>query len=483
MDDASKTPQTPNNDAPESASPFANNPQPASPQQPAAGLAGASSQTPGQGETTVPSAPEVPAAAETPAVPAASVPEPAPAPEWRPVSADPDAASVPPAGRPVYTPADQAADAAPQQPGFDGAQTAPQPDFAQPAGYQQNQPYEPYAAPQQPGSVPPGSVPPGAVPPQGAYPPNMPPYGYQPPKQTSGKIIGALVCGILAILFCWTIVPSIILGIVAIVLAGKGVRESGRDGKATGAKVCGIVGIVFSVLTLVAVIALGAVVGMAIDQAERNGSIRIEATDSWDDDSVHHPEGDAGNSANSGNAAPDGSSALGTGEEAIRSAATAQMDLLVAKDPAMVQELARELDDEMRDSTEYLAGGNGISLTDAGVDPAALAQWILDGMTYTVDDVYAYSNGSEADAYLTIDMRDVSAFSTLYYDKLGDALAGTSGVTADQLKSIVSSCVNSAMAESQGRTPVTYYIEFENRGGTWTPDDGWYDDLVEYCFY
>ena len=326
-------------------------------------------------------------------------------------------------------------------------------------------------ASQQPGSVPPGFVPPNAVPPQGAYQPPMPPYGYQPPQQSSGKAIAALVCGILAILFCWTIVPSVILGIVAIVLAGKAIKETGKDGKTTGAKVCGIVGIVFSVLTLIAVILFGMLVGYAVNQADQRGSFAADSLDELGISEVT-PRSDQGVD----------STVLEANEQAALDVATAEMDKLVAKDSAMVQEMARELDDELRDSTEYLVGGNGISFADAGVDAQALAQWMLDDMTYTVDEVYAYTAGNEADVYLTIDMRDVNAFSALYREKLDAALRGVSGVTKEQAVSAVSSSLNAAMTECTDRTAVSYYIEVEQKGGSWAADHDWYDDLVEYCF-
>lgn len=80
---------------------------------------------------------------------------------------------------------------------------------------------------------------------------------------TSGKAIGALVCGILAILSCETVVFGIVLGIVAIVLAGSALKDRIGDGKAVAGRVCGIIGLVLSTLVLLSYLVLGAI-GLAM---------------------------------------------------------------------------------------------------------------------------------------------------------------------------------------------------------------------------
>lgn len=143
----------------------------------------------------------------------------------------------------------------PQQPG------APQPP-AQPP-----QPTEPVAPPPspeqstqayQPGQqaeqatqayqAPPAQPPIGGAPSQQPYPA----YGAPAPSQpSSGKALAALLCGIFAILLSGTIFFGIVLGIIAIVLAGQYVKSFGKDSKATGGKICGIIGIILSVIALI----------------------------------------------------------------------------------------------------------------------------------------------------------------------------------------------------------------------------------------
>ena len=57
-----------------------------------------------------------------------------------------------------------------------------------------------------------------------------------------------------------------------------------------------------------------------------------------------------------------------------------------------------------------------------------------------------------------------------------------SGLTTEQVTSAVNAAVTGAMAEGTDYTDVSHYIEYENKGGTWTPDEHWYDDLVEHTF-
>lgn len=115
-----------------------------------------------------------------------------------------------------------------------------QPYGDQPSGDQ------PYGAPppgqqppeqQPPGQQPYGTPPPGGAP-YGQQPPGQQPYGQpvygagqpaygtgQPGSRPKGMAITALVLGIVALLFSWTLIGGVLFGIVAIVL---GIMASGR---------------------------------------------------------------------------------------------------------------------------------------------------------------------------------------------------------------------------------------------------------------
>ncbi|GAA5046352.1 DUF4190 domain-containing protein [Nocardia callitridis] len=92
-------------------------------------------------------------------------------------------------------------------------------------------------------------------PPQGQYPP--PPQGGQAYWQESpkgkGLAITALVLGIIALLFCWTLIGgylfgvfAIILGVIAVIRARSG--RSGGAGMAITGLILGVLGLVGAVL-------------------------------------------------------------------------------------------------------------------------------------------------------------------------------------------------------------------------------------------
>lgn len=99
-------------------------------------------------------------------------------------------------------------------------------------------------------------------------PPNGPygndPYANQyqqgpPPKRGKGMAIAALVLGILALLFSWTVIGGIFFGLIAVVL-GLIASSKAKKGRA-GGRGMAITGIVLGVVSIViagALIALGA---------------------------------------------------------------------------------------------------------------------------------------------------------------------------------------------------------------------------------
>ena len=119
-------------------------------------------------------------------------------------------------------------------------------------------PQSPYPPPQGGGYPPQPPYPPpqgGGYP--GAYPPPPPaPYaGYAPPPvgPKNGLGIAALIVAIIGLVFCWTVVGGIILGVVAVII-GFLARGRVKRGEASngGVAIAGIVlGIVAIVLGLV----------------------------------------------------------------------------------------------------------------------------------------------------------------------------------------------------------------------------------------
>lgn len=290
---------------------------------------------------------------------------------------------------------------------------------------------------------------------QGAYPP--PPVAPAYAQKSNGKAIGALICGILAILFSWLPLLGIILGIVAIVLASKSVKQFGRDGKATGGKVCGIIGIVFAVLGFIFWGIVSCAVIAAAPYAD-TGYSELDEVISTDD---------------SGSVSTD----LTEAEQQAEAAATAELDKLVNQDEATVQYLASELDEGF---TEAMDVGH----TDLGIDPADLARWMLTDLTYTPDGVYVYEEDGEGTMYADIEMRDSYAFMLNFYDKV-NALTGSEEVktmTEDEAKARIGELYYEAMDETTDMT--TYYatVDLVKEGDQWVVDQDSWEEELDYMF-
>lgn len=317
----------------------------------------------------------------------------------------------------------------------------PAPGQAQPA--QPYQPAVPCGQPQQPFA--PGQ-------PVDPYGQPMPGYYQQPAK--SGKATGALVCGIFAILLAWMILPSIILGIVAIVLAVKAVKEAGKDGKATGGKVCGIIGIVLSVLSFILYMVIG--FGALAYIAANPGSVTVTDNTPYSDTS-------------SGlNATED--------EKQAEAAAQAELDKLKSKDTALMQQLATELDTEFAD-------GAGYSLTELGVDPMAFAQWLLADFDYQLDGTYTSSDGTGT-TYADVTMRDVYAFAGTFMTDASEFSNSAEIGSMDEaaMKAKLGELFNAAMDKIADMTENYVGIDLVKQGDTWTVDqDSWADEM-EYLF-
>ena len=281
----------------------------------------------------------------------------------------------------------------------------------------------------------PGSVPYGQQPGQ---PFSQQPAGYyQPvPPQSNGKAVGALVCGILAILFSASILFGIALGIVAIVLAGQAVKQAGRDGKATGGKVCGIVGIVLSVLAFVLYVVIGVgvlafVVG-ASDEYDRTYS--SESSDL---------------------------SSITQGGQQMEAAASEKLDLLKSKDAALMRKIADQADEQLADATGY-------SLTDF--------DYQLGG---------AYDNGDgTGTVYADVTLRDSMAFATTFMEDAQAAIDAGDLQSLDEAgaKVLLGELYQAAMDKTTAMTTDYVSLEVVKNGDSWQVDEDSWGDELDYLF-
>lgn len=276
----------------------------------------------------------------------------------------------------------------------------------------------------------------------------VPPYTQQQFNSLDGKATGALVCGILSILLCSTVILGIALGIVAIVLGAQVAGRMVSVDRARVGKVCGIVGLVLSILfglffTLViaAILNVGTQSGAFGDMAGSFESA-LPSSSSSDQDS------------------------------AVRQAADDTMAGMRDMDADKQAKLAKKLDAGFEDTA-------GMGLSETGVDPKELVSWLVSDMSYDIDTVDV--QGSTATAYVTVDSRDVDGFTdTVEHDM--DAYMGSRTYTDTSSLSDVytkmGEFMRSSMAQT-GNSQKMISLDFSNEDGSWAVDES----SMEYAAY
>ena len=313
----------------------------------------------------------------------------------------------------------------------------PQQPSQAPYGQPQQPAQSPYGQPQQPGAVP------GGIPYYGD--PSM--MG-QPVPQAGGSGVAALVCGILAILFCWAPVIGIVLGIVAIVLASKAVKRGVRNGKVTGGKVCGIAGIVLSVIMFILAIAVVGIATVSVvsdtDASDTARSYSYSSTDAED--------------------------------AAVQDAACAQLDKLANQDPEQIAWLGQKFD-------EMFASNTGYSLAQLGVDPAAVAMWMTTDFSYTPDGAYAYSDGTGT-MYAETQMRDIYAMLPAFNDGVQDLTDSGAVDGLDEAAALLQlgQVLSSAMESTTDMTEYYTALDVTKQGDAWTVDQESWEEELEFMF-
>ncbi|MFR3272592.1 MAG: DUF4190 domain-containing protein [Slackia sp.] len=412
-------------------------------------------------EPAAPAAPAEPSASVEPAAPAAPAAPVEPAAPVAPAKPAAPAAPAEPA-TPSEPPAPEAP-MAPTAPAVPVAPAAPQPAPAsapqvEGAAQMPQAPQQPTTAPTQPfdpAQQPAQPVPGPAQAPYGAYPPPPAP-GY--PAPSNGKATGALICGILAIVFSFIPIVGIVLGIVAIVLASKAVKFAGKSGKTTGGKVCGIIGIVFSILWAI----FSFVLTMGI----------IGSINAYESDYV--PSADV--PASSSPLAED----MGAEEQAIADLVSTELDKYKNADSAVLSALGAEYDDEDLVTID----GVDMSLSDLGIDPNEVAVWATTDFDYSIDSVYIDSDGATATVYVDTTERDFFEMGMLFNDLLNEYISSGAADAADleTAKAKVGELYGQAMAESTAMTD--YYAAFDmvNEGGTWRIVEDSLEEELDYVF-
>lgn len=288
--------------------------------------------------------------------------------------------------------------------------------------------------------------------------------------QAHGKGSGtaALVCGILAIAFCGFPIVGVILGIVALVLAGKAVKRVGKNGKITGGKICGIIGIVLSIVMFVAGVALAMWSATYLSDYEE-----------WHDLGLTDSSGSANQLFSDGNAGSDDEEIA---EVAARKAVEQKLDALANGDAAQIAAIADLADSGFYDQL-------GLHFSDINIDPEEYARWMTERMSYTVESVYLHEeeDNEVATVYVDITTRDVFAF----IDELGTNIddfanspEGDAISSDEELNAALERLFRTTMTSASSNDYATNYAMFTvtKQGSSWIVDQDTWDYEIDYMF-
>lgn len=276
-----------------------------------------------------------------------------------------------------------------------------------------------------------------------------------PQAVPTGKATGALICGILAILFCAIPIIGIVLGIVAIVLAGGYIKSGGTSGTAKGGRICGIIGIVFSVITIVVTTIL-IIIAINTPQGYYYESFSSTPYNSTLDQ----------NSSSAANTY--GSSSTDTEEsKAVEAVATTELDRLATADPTLVAQIVSMVDSSMMNDYD-------VQFSEFGIDTKDYVTAMLQGFSYKDTYVALASSSNTANFACEIKIRDILDVMDLFYDMAEETAEGTSPTAAGQ----------EFMQELQELDlDSTYFnITLTSNGGSWTIDQESWDDELTYMF-
>lgn len=281
---------------------------------------------------------------------------------------------------------------------------------------------------------------------------------YVPANKPSAT--GALVCGILAILFCGVPIAGIVLGIIAIVLAGKYYKAGGTDGQGKAGRICGIIGIILSGLMIVVTCILLIVGLQALDEADV-------------DDLVYE------SIVTSSSSAVDTSrqSEFTAEEQELIDLVDVQMQKLKNQDPDTVATVARIIEESLNDELEDI----DVTFAQLGISSTDIAKSMLQGFDYTP--AFASVYGDEGSVSYDVTVKDISmvgsAFTANVYNLMDDLEAVTS--TADGYRLIGQALID-AVNETDPSTDGYMSVELVQGPSGWTIDAESWNDNLEYLF-
>lgn len=293
---------------------------------------------------------------------------------------------------------------------------------------------------------------------QSYYPPSLP--------ALSGRAVGSLVCGILAILFFAVPLVGLVLAIVAIVLALRSNKLFGKTGTSKGGLVCGIVGAVLSVVTVVATVLLTLTLMQAIDEGELGFNF----------DAVFNPSYAAQSSGSSSGF--DYSSYLNADEQEAYNAVNDRLAAIQSNDAQTLQEIATTVDQSFQQAY-------GTSMQSCGIDPTTYMQSMTANFSYDIDTVVV-ADTADGRSYVTASLscRDVSDVKAKFDESLSslDSGANLGSITSEDAKAQVSQAFISAVNDARFSAGTVFTVNVTQASGSWAVDQNSWNQQITQVF-
>ena len=167
----------------------------------------------------------------------------------------------------------------------------------------------------------------------------------------------------------------------------------------------------------------------------------------------------------------------GDQEAAVTAAAEAKLDGLANAEPdalVLIGDIANEGFENQTDE----------SFQDCGVDPQEYAQIMLEGFTYTIDDVYVYESIGEATVYATVTCRDV--FDLIdNYNYMLDAYTNSDEfdkTTYEEDRQRMGMIFIEAAESAKMNDGYQMLIDLEYENGAWVVDDDQWESELDWLF-
>lgn len=355
--------------------------------------------------------------------------------------------------------------AAVQQPAVgEPTQAMPTAEASQVQQPQQDQQVSPAGQPAQTQPMPPTGqpVPTQAMPVQNV--PGAPAPGAVPVAAPAAvpSPTGALVCGILAIVLCFLPIVGIVLGIVAIIQAGKYFKAGGTQSQGKAGRICGIIGLVLSgimiVVNCIAVFTTLAVLDDYDTAGRYSGSSYVSS---------------------SSDASSYSSSALADRyDEELYDVVDPELDKIKSADPAVVATIAGIVEESLNSEL----ASQDITLADLKVDATELAKAMIQGFDYEYD--FTDIDNDEGEAWYTITCKDTYSIATEFETQLSLLLSGDTSQYST-MEAAYEAIGRALMDAVNSTTPTDESIaEFDltKTGDKWVLDsESWIDEL-DYLF-